>query len=312
MDSRYARLMARVNRANFTLLQLHYFVTTAARRSMTDAALDLHVAQSAVSTAIAQLERSLGVQLFVRQHSRGVALTDAGVQLLRDARPLLAQVDEISDAVRGQQYDVRGTLRLACFITLAPFVLPRLISRVEQEHPRLHVEIIESDVDSTTQMLLDGTVEAAIAYEFAPIPGLTFERLYRAPPHVIVSATHPLAARDRLRLRDLDGRDMVLLDIPRSREYFLGMLKSAGVEPSIRYSSHSYETVRSLVAQGHGFSILNNIPRSPVTYDGKELRPVPIADDVPALDVCLARVTDVRPTARARIIAELARDLFGG
>lgn len=303
--------MARLNRAEFTLLQLQYFVTTAARRSMTEAALELHVAQSAVSTSIAQLERSLGVQLFVRQRSKGVALTDAGAQLLRDARSLLAQVDEVTDAVRGQQYDIRGTLRLACFVTLAPFVLPRLISRVEQEHPRLRVEIIESDVDSTTEMLLDGTVEAAIAYEFAPIPGLTFERLYRTPPHVILSATHPLAARASLRLSELEGRDMVLLDIPHSREYFLGMLKTAGVEPPIRYSSHSYETVRSLVAQGHGFSILNNIPQSPVTYDGKELRPIPIADDVPALDVCLARVTHVRPTARARVIASLARDLFG-
>src|SRR6478736_1828012 len=98
--------MARLSRSDMTLVQLRYFVTTATRRSMTEASADLHVAQSAVSTAIAQLERTLGVQLFVRQRSKGLALTDAGEQLLRDARSLLAQVDEMAEAVRGHHYDV--------------------------------------------------------------------------------------------------------------------------------------------------------------------------------------------------------------
>jgi hypothetical protein len=76
-----------------TLVQLRYFVAAATKRSMTEASLDLHVAQSAVSTAIAQLERGLGVQLFVRQRSRGLALTDAGEQLLLDI--LSAKADEL-------------------------------------------------------------------------------------------------------------------------------------------------------------------------------------------------------------------------
>ena len=304
--------MARLARPDMTLVQLRYFVTAATRRSMTEASLDLHVAQSAVSTAIAQLERGLGVQLFVRQRSKGLALTDAGEQLLRDARSLLAQVDEMTDTVRGRHYDVRGTLRLACFVTLAPFVLPRLISRLKEEHPRLRIEIIEADVDGTVELLLNGTVEAAIAYDFGRMHDLAFDHLYTAEPHVILPLDHPLARRKRIKLAELDGQDLVLLDIPHSREYFLGMLRAAGVEPQIRYSSRSYETVRSLVARGEGFSILNNIPQSPRTYDGGELTAIPIAGEVAPLDVCFVRVADVRPTARARVIGTLARELFGG
>ncbi|MDL9981291.1 LysR family transcriptional regulator [Microbacterium sp. ASV49] len=302
--------MARLGRPDMTLVQLRYFVAAAARRSMTDASVDLHVAQSAVSTAIAQLERNLGVQLFVRQRSKGLALTDAGEQLLRDTQSLLAQVDEMTDAVRGQHHDVRGTLRLACFTTIAPFVLPRLISRVEQEHPDLRVEIIEADVDGTVELLLNGSVEGAIAYDFGSVHDLAFDHLYAAPPHVILSAGHPLAHRKRLKLAELAGQDMVLLDLPHSREYFLGMLRDAGVEPQIRYSSRSYETVRSLVARAGGYSVLNHIPQSPRTYDGGELVAVPLAGSVPPLDVCFVRVKDVRPTARARVIATLARELF--
>jgi DNA-binding transcriptional LysR family regulator len=303
--------MARLTRPDMTLVQLRYFVTAATRRSMTEASVDLHVAQSAVSTAIAQLERSLGVQLFVRQRSKGLALTDAGEQLLRDSRSLLAQVDEISDTVRGHHYDVRGTLRLACFVTLAPFVLPKLISRVEQQHPRLRIEIIEADVDGTVELLLNGTVEGAIAYDFGTVHDLTFDHLYSAAPHVILPADHPLARRKRLKLSELADQDLVLLDIAHSREYFLGMLETAGVDPQIRYSSRSYETVRSLVARGQGYSILNHVPQSPITYDGGELAAIPISGGVPPLDVCFVRVTDVRATARARVIGALARELFG-
>lgn len=294
-----------------TLVQLRYFVTTATRRSMTEASGDLHVAQSAVSTAIAQLERTLGVQLFVRQRSKGLALTDAGEQLLRDARSLLAQVDEITDNVRGHHHEVRGTLRLACFVTLAPFVLPRLISRVEEQHPRLRIEIIEADVDGTVELLLNGTVEGAIAYDFGSVHDLSFDHLYSAAPHVILPTGHPLARRKRVKLTELAGQDMVLLDIAHSREYFLGILQAAGVEPQVRYSSRSYETVRSLVARGQGYSILNHVPQSPRTYDGGELAAIPIAGDAPPLDVCFVRVTDVRATARARVIGALARELFG-
>ena len=293
-----------------TLVQLRYFVAAATRRSMTEASLDLHVAQSAVSTAIAQLERSLGVQLFVRQRSKGLALTDAGEQLLRDTQSLLAQVDEMTDAVRGQHHDVRGTLRLACFTTIAPFVLPRLISRVEQQHPDLRVEIIETDADGTVDLLLSGAVEGAIAYDFGDVHDLVFDHLYAAPPHVIVSAQHRFARRKRLRLAELAGEDLVLLDLPHSRDYFLGMLRDAGVDPQIRYSSRSYETVRSLVAHGHGYSVLNHMPQSPLTYDGGELRAIPIRDATASLDVCFVRVRDVRPSARVRVLATLTRTLF--
>lgn len=303
--------MAQLTRPDMTLVQLRYFVTAAARRSMTQASLDLHVAQSAVSTAIAQLERGLGVQLFVRQRSKGLALTDAGEQLLRDARSLLSQVDEMTDTVRGRHFDVRGTLRLACFVTLAPFVLPTLISRVKQQHPQLRIEIIEADVDGTVELLLNGSVEAAIAYDFGRMHDLAFDHLYTAAPHVILPLDHPLARRKRVKLIEFAGQDLVLLDIPQSREYFLGMLEAAGVEPQVRYSSRSYETVRSLVARGEGYSILNNIPQSPLTYDGGKLVAVPIAGDVAPLDVCFVRVKDVRPTARARVIGNLARELFG-
>lgn len=100
---------------------------------------------------------------------------------------------------------------------------------------------------------------------------------------------------------------MVLLDLPRSRDYFQQILASAGVTPTVRHRSAGYETVRGLVAHGHGYSILNLRPVDDVTYDGAHVLARPIADEVPPLSIVIARLSSVRPTARARAVAARAR-----
>lgn len=298
-------------RPEVTLNQLTYFIVAATHRSMTAASEELFVAQSAVSTSIAQLERSLGVQLFVRQPRKGLALTAMGEQLLKDARTLMAHLDELTENVRAEHQEVEGVLRVACFVTLAPFILPKLISTIGARHPNLRIEVIEADVDETIRMLFDSTVEAAITYNFATVDqggGLSSAPLYRSSPHVILPADSPLASKDEIPLQELAGWDMVLLDIPHSREYFLNMLSNAGANVNVRFSSRSYETVRSLVARGHGFSLLNNIPYSNATYDGGQVRAIPIQGDAPELDVCFTHVTAIRPSARARAVATIAAE----
>lgn len=297
-------------RKELTLTQLKYFIAAAQHRSMTEAAAELYVAQSAVSTSIAQLERTLDVNLFIRQPTKGLALTTSGTQLLRDARSLLSQLDELTENVRSYDRAVEGVLRLACFVTLAPFILPQLISAIGDQHPNLRIEVFEADFDDTIKMLRNGIVEAALTYDYGPAQGVSYNLLYQSEPHVILPAGHALAQKKAISLASLEGWDIVLLDIPHSREYFLDMFKSDPEKFRIGHSSRSYETVRSLVARGQGFSILNNIPKSDLTYDGGRLAALPIADPVPPLGVCFAHATDIRPSARARAVAEIARSIL--
>ena len=92
-------------RPEFTLVQLRYFQAAAETGSMTGASQALRVAQSAVSSAVAHLERSLRLQLFIRHHARGLTLTADGQWFLREARNLLAQAAEVA-AVAG---DIGGS-----------------------------------------------------------------------------------------------------------------------------------------------------------------------------------------------------------
>lgn len=297
-------------RPDVTLTQLRYFVKAATHSSMTKAADELHIAQSAVSAAISQLEQQIGTQLFIRHRARGLALTAAGEEMLRDTRALLGHLDEVLDGASGHVDQVRGTVRLACFVTLAPFVLPRLLSELGAQHPELAVDVIETSADEVRTVLRNGTAELALTYDLALGTGLDTERLGVAAPYVALPSEHRLAKRKSIRLADLADEPMVLLDLPDSRDYFEALLAAAGVTPEIRYRSASYETVRGLVARGHGFSILNQMPAHRATYDGGAVSAVAIRDDLAGLPIVLARLQSVRTTARSRAVAAVARAIF--
>jgi DNA-binding transcriptional LysR family regulator len=292
-----------------TLTQLRYFIEASDRLSMTAAAEHLFVAQSAVSSAIAQLEQQIGAQLFVRQRSKGLALTAAGQQFLGDARALLLELDQALDAARGVDNQVRGTIRIGCFTTLAPFVLPAIVSRLRTAHPHLRIEVDEVDAEGARESLRSGRAELLIGYDFALGGDIRKTVLADVPPHVLLSAAHPLAPHGRVALRELSKDPMILLDLPHSRDYFLGILASVGLQPEVRYRTMNYETVRAFVAHGHGFSILNQRPRHDLSYDGEQVVALPIVDEVPSLPVVLAALASVRTTARAQAVARVAEEV---
>lgn len=302
------------DRRDFSLLQLRYFVAAAEAGSMTAAAADLVVSQSAVSTSISQLEHQLGLSLFVRHHARGLSLTPSGRRLLVEARSLLAHAEDVSDAARGLGAELSGTLAVGCFLTLSPIYLPRLITEMEARHPAVSLQVTEGETSALRESLLTGKAELALMYAYDPSArdGLRYDVLTSAEPYVILPRQHRLARRSRVRLRELADEPMVLYDLPQSRDYFADVAAHAGVKPLVRYRSSNYETVRALVASGHGYSILNQRPAFDTTYDGGSLVKVALGDALQPLAVALARAEGVGLTRRAAALTAIAREVIGG
>src|SRR4029078_13151808 len=106
--------------ADVTLIQLRYFVKAASHLSMTKAAEELRIAQSAVSAAVSHLEHQIGTQLFIRHRARGLVLTAAGEEMLRDTRALLDHLDEGLAVASGHVDTIRGRRRLGGFFLFDP------------------------------------------------------------------------------------------------------------------------------------------------------------------------------------------------
>jgi DNA-binding transcriptional LysR family regulator len=254
--------------AGFTLVQLRYFAAAAELGSMTAAAKVLNVSQSAVSTAVAQLERELGVQLLLRHHARGLTLTAAGEDFARELRSYLVHTKELAEVARSAGEALVGELTIGCFSTLGPFELPHLLSSSAQDYPDIRVSVVEAEHAALKQHLRSGRCELALMYGYDLDDDIDHVRVRDAAPYALVSKNHRLASRRTVSLRELGEEPMILLDLPHSSEYLERLVTSAGIRPAIRHRTSGFETVRALVAHGHGWSVLNQRPASPVTYDG--------------------------------------------
>ncbi|TJY66238.1 LysR family transcriptional regulator [Arthrobacter sp. CAU 1506] len=292
---------------DITLTQLRYFVEAAAQLSMTRAAERLNVAQSAVSAAIAQLERQVGTQFFVRQRSKGLVLTPAGELFVRDAQSILAHVEESLDNARGEQRSLAGRVRLACFTTLAPFLLPGVLTRLRAKHPDLVLDVIEADTAGCVNALLTGQADLALCYDLDLPDGIARTVVDEARPYLALPPGHRLAEKAEVGLAQLQGEPFVLLDMPHTRDLMLSLAAAGGGEPNVKFRSASYETVRTFVAHGHGYSILHQRPHHDLTYDGGRVVVVEIKDKVPDLRTVLAHLEAQRPTSRIRAVAAAVR-----
>ena len=281
---------------DISLTQLVYFARCAELSSMTEAAASLHVAQSAVSTSIGNLERRLGTPLFVRRRAKGLVLTAAGETFLVRTRRILADIDDAMAEVDPGQ--VSGKLRVGVFPTLAPFYLPEIAQRLALAYPGIDAQFIELGADEVESALADHAVEVALTYDLGMGASVHRERLIQAPLYVAVGPDHRLAGRDRVHIFELADEPMILLDLPHSRDYFTEIFTRRGLAPVVRHRFTSFEAVRAMVARGHGFTLLNQRPVHDLTYDGGHLVVIELAEEAGSLDIVLASAQPMRTLSR--------------
>jgi flavin reductase (DIM6/NTAB) family NADH-FMN oxidoreductase RutF/DNA-binding transcriptional LysR family regulator len=193
-------------------------------------------------------------------------------------------------------------LRLGTLHTFGPYILPAILQDLEQSVGPVQLDLHEGDQRRLMELLRAGDIDLAFLYDFDIAPDLLATPLANLSPYVLLPDGHPLAAHERIALKDLLEERLVLLDAPPSREYFLSLFDGVG-EPKVGYRAQSFEMVRGMVAHGLGYSLLATKPASAMSYDGKALITRTIADPLPSgrLVLCQRRgaVLD-RATSRFR------------
>lgn len=144
-----------------TLKHLRYLNALAIHAHFGRAAEACSVSQPALSIQIKDLESMIGAPL-VERASRQVRLTSLGLDLVERARDILAAVDEIGDLVRASQNELTGKLRLGVIPTVAPYLLPEIVTALGRRFDRLDLMPREAITQSLVQALEDHTLDAAI------------------------------------------------------------------------------------------------------------------------------------------------------
>ena len=279
------------------LRQLRYLDAVARHRSFTRAALDLHVAQSALSQQVARLERELGVEL-LRRTTRRVAVTEAGELVLARARRALTEIDGVRadiDALRGL---VRGTLRLGGVPPIGPTHPAALVADFTRAHPGVAVTVHDDVAYTLFSQLRDGSLDLVIALvDPDPLEGLEGARLLEEELVLIAARDHPLARAKHVRVERLADEALVTYGRGSAlRDELLALVPSARVVAE----ANELETVRELTARGLGVTVM---PRSVVAAHGDRVAIRPLSPRR-ALPVSLIWRAGETPTPAAQAFRE--------
>ncbi|OYY12819.1 MAG: LysR family transcriptional regulator [Rhizobiales bacterium 35-68-8] len=278
----------------YTLRQLEYFIAAGETGSITLASERISISQPSISTAISHLEQELGVQLFVRHHAQGLSLTPVGRKLLAEAKHLVEQAEGLYAVASEATDQVRGQLSVGCMVTLAPMILPELSHGFTTAYPGAQIRHVEANQERLLDGLRRAEIDIAVTYDLQIPAGIAFTPLASLPPHVVVSEAHPFAGMSALSLKDLADEPLILLDLPISSEYFLALFLQEGIQPRIHSRSAYQEVVRTMVANGYGYTLANVRPRSDLALDGRRVVRVRLSGEHRAMVVGTATVSQFK------------------
>jgi DNA-binding transcriptional LysR family regulator len=288
----------------FTLRQLEYLDASASEGSLAAAAVRCQVSASALALAIDDLERRLGVQLLVRRKGKGVLVTPAGSRVLSRARQVLVGAEALASEAWQAGRGLTGTFTIGCFSTLSPFYLPGVMQAFGHDHPGLDLSFVEASALELHELLGQGRLDVALLYSVDVSPQLGFDAIDQYRPHVVVAADHPLAGRESVRLAELAGDPLIVLDVHPTRRNTEQIFAALSLTPHPAYTTTSFELARCLVGRGLGYAVLFQRPESGMTYDGHRVTIVEIADALPPTVVGLARPPGAPRTARLEALRE--------
>ncbi|MCP3020627.1 LysR substrate-binding domain-containing protein [Cupriavidus basilensis] len=259
------------------LHKLRYFIAVAETLNIGRAATQLHISQSPLSRQIIALEEQLGTSLFSREH-RQLQLTEAGRQLLKEAKELIAHALQLETRIRDEAEGKIGTLTLG-FVegAIHAGALQTAIKRFLRVAPLARVELKNLRSRKQFEALQFGGID--IGFTYAPPTGdssLVCEQIADEGFILAMPKDHPLA-HGRLDIRKLDGEPFIALperESPEARQTLLEACASAGFSPSVRFEASDPTVALGLVDAGVGLAIVQESLGSSITK-GIVLRPLP-------------------------------------
>ncbi|MCQ6274509.1 LysR family transcriptional regulator [Bacillus sp. V3B] len=253
------------------LRQIYYFIEVAKREHVTEAAVHLHVAQSAVSRQIFNLEAELGVDLFIRE-GRNVKLTPIGRMFLEHLEQAVTIIENAQREITEYLDPGQGTIRIGFPSSLATHTMPTAISIFRERYPRVKFQLKQGAYYNLIDGVAKGEIDMAL---LGPVPmnekkvkGSIF---FKENLVALLPSNHPFAGKATLTLDQLRDESFILF--PEGfilREIIVNACGQLGFKPEVSFEGEDIDAIKGLVSAGLGvtiipeITIIDSLPRSTV------------------------------------------------
>ncbi|MFO1442540.1 LysR family transcriptional regulator [Bacillus sp. Bva_UNVM-123] len=291
------------------LRQIQYFIEVAKREHVTEAATELHVAQSAVSRQIFNLEDELGVNLFIRE-GRNVRLTPIGKIFLEYMQEAMSVIDNAKREIEEYLDPEKGTIHIGFPSSLAAYTLPTVISAFRKRYPKVKYQLKQGSYHKLIDGVIKGEIDMAL---LGPVPRdekkVKGNILFTEKIVALLPNKHPLANKKALKLSELRDDSFVLF--PNGyilREITVNACQQQGFQPNVLFEGEDIDAIKGLVSAGLGVTVIpeitlfDSLPRQTVK--------IPLIDPQVTRTVGVIIPTDREMLPTAKLFHEFLNEFF--
>jgi len=255
-------IVSEVNHCMTELVRLKSFLVAAEHLNFSEAAKQLHLAQSTISHHIKTLEQEMGTEMFDRSGGN-LTITEAGRLLIPWARKIIQQSVEMQEVMASLQSGIAGHLRIACSTTAGKYVLPQLAARFCQRFPRIQVSILSCMPAHVTHRLLDGDANLGVVSYEIDDQSLEYQEFFDDSINLIVSRNHPWAVRTSIEPEEIIDEPIIMRESTSgTRRVLLSELAKHDIsldDLNIFLELGNAEAIVRTVAAGYGISFVSSL-----------------------------------------------------
>lgn len=270
----------------------------------TAAAQLLHTTQPSISRLLAQMQAAAGLKLF-DMHKGRLRPTPEALELYATVQQHFTGRERIERALSVLRQSGAGSLRVGCTPALGLSVIPTVVHRFAQQFPSTHLSLQTLGTTPLREGLLYGQLDLVVSTMAMASSELDASVLHRSQAVCVMHPQHPLAAREAIHVRDLQGQKLLTLNA--NDDIFLQLqhtMQEHGIEASSTIETTYSATICSLAAQGLGIGVVNPYMAS---VFARELRVLPLLPAC-AVEVVLALPPQFAPSERAECFIQLLRE----
>ncbi|MCK7553490.1 LysR substrate-binding domain-containing protein [Chitinophaga sedimenti] len=242
-----------------TTVQLEYIVAVDTYRSFVTAAEKCFVTQPTLSMQIQKLEDELGVKLFDRS-KLPVVPTEIGTAVIHQARTIIKENARIREIISDQKKEIQGILKVGIIPTLAPYLLPRVLTAFMKKYPKVKLEIWEYPTEQIMQLLKQEQLDCGLLATPLHNPHLEEHPLFYENFVVFTAKNNKLSEKKVVNAEELDIKEVWLLNEGHCmRNQVLNICRdkfTMGEFRNLEYNTGSVETLKKMVELNEGYTIL--------------------------------------------------------
>ncbi len=264
-----------------TLKQLNYALAVEKTLHFKKAAEVCNVSQSALSTAINELERQLGVMIFERNNKQ-VLVTDEGLPILAKAKQIKIEVDELMQLTRANKAPLSQPMTFGVIPTIGPYLLPKVLPEIRKQHPGFKLKIVEDQSHVLVDKLRSGEIDAAILAMPYAIDGLMRFDFWQEDFYWITHKDEGSDTQQEISSDELEVEKLMLLkDGHCLKDHALAACSLQSRQQNSDFDSTSLYTLIQMVAGRLGTTLVPQMALAPLINNQSELRAVHLNEPGP-------------------------------